>query len=503
MIRRIQRRTRQAFALVLLVPVVLACVMIWFAGRYQDRLAWVEHTRIVIHTIDDFLLSATMAETTKRGYLLTHDRRYLDHFASAKREASSEIRELRELAADNARQQRRIADLQQEWTQRLTEMDTLVGEARRSGRVPADVVALMARGQILEDRIRHICSDMTSEENALLSARITAQRNSAAGLSALFVAAILITLVLLYWAYALIRQYSLARDLADMEIRELNAELERRVQERTSDLQTANEHLRRSNEDLTRFAYVASHDLQEPLRTVGSYAGLLGRRYEGKLDEQADKYIRFIVDGAKRMQTLVQDLLAYSRAGTEALKIEPVAMDEVLADVKRDLRVAIEEKHAAIVSSTLPVISADGGKLGIVLQNLIGNALKFSKPGLAPKVEVHAHQENGDWIFSVTDNGIGFEPEYTDRIFIMFQRLHQVGAYPGTGIGLAISKRIVEAHGGQIWATSQPGVGSIFNFSIPGADVSRPGGSGKAAGEPTPSTERGTLDASEGLIGRR
>ena len=263
------------------------------------------------------------------------------------------------------------------------------------------------------------------------------------------------------------RQYAQERDEAESKIQDLNKDLQSRIEERTAELQETNERLVRSNKDLTQFAYVASHDLQEPLRTVGSYAGLLGRRYEGKLDDQADKYIRFIVDGAKRMQNLVQDLLAYSRVGTQALKFEPTDMNTVLQQAKDNLRLAIAERSAKIISDPLPHTISDAGMMTQVLQNLIGNAVKFSKPGESPVVQVSAKREGNELIFSVRDNGIGFESKYAERIFVIFQRLHQVGAYPGTGIGLAICQRIVEAHGGRIWAQSEPGNGSTFSFTLP------------------------------------
>jgi light-regulated signal transduction histidine kinase (bacteriophytochrome) len=304
---------------------------------------------------------------------------------------------------------------------------------------------------------------------------------------------------LLYWAQRLLRRYSAARDAADLSVRQLNdelrqqveqknelnaelqrsvaeihrlnADLERLVDERTAELQATNAQLLRSNEDLTRFAYVASHDLQEPLRIIGSYAGLLAKRYHGKLDERADKYIHYVVDGAKRMQTLVQDLLAYSRAGTQALKRERISLDSVAAQAAADLRMAIADAGAVLTRDKLPVINADARKLTQVLSNLLSNAIKFRKPGEIPRVHVRAQRAGEFWTISVEDNGIGFEQEFADRIFVVFQRLHEIGAYPGTGIGLAICKRIVEAHGGRIWAESQPGAGSAFRFTIPAVDV--------------------------------
>lgn len=233
------------------------------------------------------------------------------------------------------------------------------------------------------------------------------------------------------------------------------------------DQKQAEEALRRSNEDLQQFAYVASHDLQEPLRMISSYTQLLARRYQGKLDDKANEYINFAVDGAKRMQTLVQDLLRYSRAGTEAYHFQRMDLNEILARVLKDLQARIAETGAAVTHDPLPTLSVDEVKVGQVFQNLVGNAMKFRRAEEAPRIHIGAERRGRDWLFSVRDNGTGFEPEYAEKIFIIFQRLHHVGKFEGTGIGLAIVKRIIEGHGGRIWAESQPGTGSTFRFTLP------------------------------------
>jgi signal transduction histidine kinase/DNA-binding response OmpR family regulator len=237
------------------------------------------------------------------------------------------------------------------------------------------------------------------------------------------------------------------------------AELEQRVEERTTELQ-------RSNAELEQFAYVASHDLQEPLRKVVGYTQLLGKRYRGKLDADADEFIAYAVDAAGRMQQLIQDLLTYSRVGSQGKELALVDCEVILAQALRNLQVIIQENWASITHDPLPTVTADAGQFVQLFQNLIGNAIKFhgDQP---PHVHVKVVRQDHDWVFSVRDNGIGIDPQYAERIFLMFQRLHSRSAYPGTGIGLAVCQKIVQRHGGRIWVESRPGEGATFTFAIP------------------------------------
>jgi PAS domain S-box-containing protein len=225
------------------------------------------------------------------------------------------------------------------------------------------------------------------------------------------------------------------------------------------------EALRRSNAELEQFAYVASHDLQEPLRMVASYTELLGQRYKGKLDDKADKYIHYAVDGAKRMQRLVADLLAFSRVGSQGKPMVPVDVGPVLQYVLDVLGEPIRQADAEIDAGAMPIVLGDEGQVGQLLQNLIGNALKF-RGATPPRIAVEARLHRGRWLFSVSDNGIGIDMQHADRIFEMFQRLHERGKYEGSGVGLSIAKRIVERHGGRIWLESRPGDGTTFFFTM-------------------------------------
>ena len=226
------------------------------------------------------------------------------------------------------------------------------------------------------------------------------------------------------------------------------------------------EDLKRSNEELEQFAYVASHDLQEPLRAITSYTQLLAQRYQGNLDDRADKYINYIVDGATRMQQLINDLLAYSRLGTRGQEFEPADCKAAVQQSLCNLQIAIAEKKAVITCDTMPTVMADEFQLVQLFQNLIANSIKFCRQDI-PLIHIAACRQESEWVLSVRDNGIGIDPEYADRIFIIFQRLHSRRQYSGTGIGLAMCKRIVERHGGRIWVESQEGKGATFYFTIP------------------------------------
>jgi light-regulated signal transduction histidine kinase (bacteriophytochrome) len=241
-------------------------------------------------------------------------------------------------------------------------------------------------------------------------------------------------------------------------------ELERRASE-----------LERSNSDLQEFAYVASHDLSEPLRMVSSYVQLLARRYQDKLDSDANEFIGFAVDGVNRMQRLIDDLLAYSRAGTAEYRFGPVDVDDLVRDTLVGMQTTVGETGAAVAAADLPEVWGDEGQLRQLFQNLIGNGIKFRAED-PPRVEVSAERQERAWLFRVSDNGIGIDPRHAERIFSVFKRLHGRDEYPGSGIGLSICKRIVERHHGRIWVERSPAGGSSFCFTIPDREEQRSAG---------------------------
>ncbi|OGW30817.1 MAG: hypothetical protein A2X54_05815 [Nitrospirae bacterium GWF2_44_13] len=264
----------------------------------------------------------------------------------------------------------------------------------------------------------------------------------------------LIISILMLLGVLLIRDYFRSINLADARRKKAEEEIKRTVAE-----------LKRSNEELQQFAYIASHDLQEPLRMIASYLQLIERRYRGKLDKDADEFITFAVDGANRLQDMIMGLLAYSRVETRGKPFEDVNAAEILGNAISNLKIIIEENGAVITAGSLPVIRGDENQLIQLFQNLIANAIKF-KSEKPPYIHISAERKDAEWLFSVKDNGIGIAQEYKERIFNIFQRLHG-REYPGVGIGLSICRRIVEKHGGKIYFESEIGKGTIFYFTIP------------------------------------
>ncbi|GGO31940.1 ATP-binding protein [Deinococcus humi] len=266
---------------------------------------------------------------------------------------------------------------------------------------------------------------------------------------------------------------ALAHARLHQQLRESHATLEERVEERTRELEEQRRALERSNVELERFAYVASHDLQEPLRTIASFAELIEQRYAGSLDERGLRYLSLVIQGARRMKVLINDLLVFSRLNAVKDPLSPVLLDAALGEALDALHTAIAESGARITSQDLPDVLGVHSELIQVFQNLIGNALKFRRADVRPEIRIEAQRDGEGWRVQVQDNGIGFDPQYAEQIFQIFQRLHRRDQYEGTGMGLAVVQKILEHHGGRVWAQSEPGVGSTFSFTL--MDAARDG----------------------------
>ena len=475
--RLLLQKSRHLVVWLSLLPLLLA-----FAAYRTST----EHFESVQDTLatDDFLSQLTAllstvtdAETGQRGYLLTKQESFLASYREALSNTDQRMARVTELASRNGVSREEISQLRNEVAHKVKELQATIDVREKSGLEAALQAVRTGHGATHMRNIRRVVNQIAAAQRKTLGLRIEAQRRNQELLEGVLAFGVGAGFLLLFFSYRFSAMYVLERDLADAEVRRVADTFEVRVEQRTAELKEQTQELKqrttelqRSNQDLLQFAYIASHDLQEPLRTIGSYVGLLARRYENQLDDTAKTYIQFAVDGASRMQTLINDLLDYSRAGTQTPEKKMLPAERVVKRALTNLRMRIEETGTSILCTELPTIEADEGKLTQVLQNLIGNAIKFRKHDSPPTVTIRAKYESDQWIFSIEDNGIGFEERYTDRIFQVFQRLHGVGKYQGNGIGLAICKRIVEHHGGRLWAHSELGAGSTFFFSLPAFD---------------------------------
>lgn len=461
------RRTQRLIIWLGLLPVLLAFAAFRYSSQHVENVASTLSSDDVIRCLDDLLSTVKDAETGQRGYLLTGNPSYAEPFRQARRTIGAQLNEIDRLEGSSAAGTKALSELRSAVYDKMDELAATI-RLRNTQGFPAALAAVESnRGEAEMATIRALVKQLRQKQGATFRARLEDQRRSRVGLDVTLGIGVLLSFLSLFLAYRVNVMYAQERDRIEANVLLSNEMLEARVKERTAELEQRTRDLQKSNSDLTQFAYVASHDLQEPLRMVGSYVGLLARRYRGKLDETADEYIQFAVDGASRMQALISDLLVYSRAGTQAVQKQPVAFETIVQRALANLSLAIAESSAEVRAGDLPTVAADAMKLTQVLQNLIANALKFRKPGTTPEIYIRATKVGMEWMFSIEDNGIGFDTRYADKIFQVFQRLHGVGKYSGNGIGLAICKRIVEHHGGRLWADSQLGVGSTFFFTLP------------------------------------
>ena len=434
--------------------------------RNEDDKVWVTHTHLVLEQVDAVMVDLLNAETGERGYILTGETSFLEPYDYGIEHIAAHLKELRELTVDNPVQQARLARVEPLISERLTMLHDRIEARKQQGLISGAEIVRQGPGKQHMDRIRAELADMTQEENGLLKLRSEESTKSSRTTELVIVTGEALAIMFLCFAGTVVGLEIGQRRRAENEVRTLNAELEQRVAERTAELNERAKDLARSNSELQQFAYVASHDLQEPLRMVASFTQLLAKRYKDQLDDDARDFINYAVDGATRMQTLISDLLNYSRVGTQGKPLALTDLDALLKRVLESIQFAIEESGAVISSEPLPPVMADPQQLGQLFQNLLTNAIKFhgEQP---PRIQILSERKEGEWKISVRDNGIGISQEHADRIFVIFQRLHTKTEYPGTGIGLAICKKIVERHGGRIWIEPSPGGGTTFCFTIP------------------------------------
>lgn len=461
----ITKKTRTLLGLASVILVGLNILFYWSYTKQKETTERVAQSRLTLQKLETILSLTKDAETGQRGYLLTGQESYLEPYNLAVKTLEPQLAQLKTLSGTESDQQQQLRNLQPLITQKLAELKTTIDLRQNQGFDAAVSVVMTNHGKELMDQIRNTLQQMQREENERLQKWLNARENADVKAQLIFLLGVILTLFSLYLMYRAIEQEAIERKNAEASLKQLAEELEVRVQERTAELAEVNANLQRSNQELEQFAYVASHDLQEPLRAVNSYAQLLTRKYQGNLDAKADKYLGYIMEGATRMQQLINDLLSFSRVGTRGKPLVLTDCEEVLRQVLDNLKIAIAENQALITHDPLPTIWGDEIQLMQLLQNLIGNAIKFRQEE-PPYVHISAQHQDNEWVFSVRDNGIGIESEYFERIFTIFQRLHSKSEYPGTGIGLAICKKIVERHGGRIWVESAPGNGTTFYFTV-------------------------------------
>ena len=504
-------RVRQWFAI---ASVLLGVVTL--AGAVAGTLALVrlaEKRNLVVDRLDPASNAALRLsnalineETGVRGYVLAGEEEFLGPYRSGRVEELRAVSDLRGLVDDagldsNARDLRRVEARARAW--RRGYAVPTIRRVRAEGR-GAIGTAGVERGARLFDRVR---AALERQEASLAATRADARMDFADaatflsvsfGVIALLVLAALVTTTIMLRRTVTLPIGALGRRVRRVAHGEFDHEVRshgpRDIVELADDIDTMRERivsalsasrdaharldaqareLERSNAELEQFAYVASHDLQEPLRKVASFCQLLEQRYRGQLDERADQYIDFAVDGAKRMQQLINDLLAFSRVGRTSGPLQPVDLDEALRRALANLGAAIEESGAKVEVDELPTVRGEVTLLALVFQNLIGNAIKFRSEA-APEVSIGLERRDGDWLISCSDNGIGIDPEYAERVFVIFQRLHAKDEYPGTGIGLAMCRKIVEYHGGRIWLDADAAdPGTTFRMTLPALEESR------------------------------
>lgn len=464
----------------------LLLLLTGFSYRNFQLLAQADRASIQTYQVllqtSNLLRSLVDMDTGLRGYIVVGDDRFLEPFNTGQGDFERTWNEVKRITAEHPEHTQDLRQLHEEEQSWVKDLVMPLIAARRGAHNPSEVMRLsfptaLKRKKAM-DSMRACITRIEKREDVFLRGRTEEQKElqfwTALTLSLGSIFSIVATIALA--AFAVRNQRHLARTVQQLNVAKSSLEDEVRERRRTEErLAVMNEDLKRSNDELEQFAYVASHDLQEPLRAVGGCVQVLQRRYTGKLDARADQFIQHAVEGATRMQALINDLLTYSRTGSRPQVFAPADLDEVLRGVEIMLSVAIQESGAQLTHYALPEVWCDASQIALVLQNFVANAIKFRGPE-PPQIHISAREDKrlGEWVISVTDKGIGIEPEYFDRIWVMFQRLHTRETYAGTGIGLAICKKIIERHGGRIGVESTPGEGSTFWFSLPSGPRTSP-----------------------------
>lgn len=454
----VQSKTRRRLALLFSVPLAFSLIFFIANARQESADSNLLSAQNLRANLSRLLSMTQDAESSERGFLLTGDERYLLPYQQAQTEIDTQIGLCRTLFQDKPEMHAQVEYLLGQVQEKFRQVAETLQAQHDDGFAAALDYEKSGSGQDTMDEIRRTIDTLQLQIGNELQAAHDDQRNLNGWIFVFFLVGTAASIVILISLYNSLIEYIQGQEVAQKQLEAFNVELERRIAERTRELQ-------QSNDELQQFAYVASHDLQEPLRTVTSFTQLLASRYEGKLDEDADEFIGYIVSSARRMTDLINGLLALVRLRKTGQQWEAMPIEELLDEAETSLQAAIREAGATIERTALPALAVDRMQITQLLQNLLSNAMKYRRD-VPPEIRVSAHRTASEWIFSVADNGQGFDQQYAERIFGLFQRLHGRDV-EGTGMGLSIARKIVERHGGRIWAESKPGVGSTFFFSLP------------------------------------
>ncbi len=423
--------------------------------------------RAVIHSLEIQNLQNSVSqlerlakdtESAERGFLLTGDRDYLLPIDEAEHLLPSRIEVCKAFALSHPGFDSQVTEIARLVQQRIGLADNIRDTQRKESFNAAIDLEKAGDPNHIMNQLEHAVNVLLSQIRDLEQVNLERERKLNRWTFIFFSAGTMVMMAVMIWLYNALLSYLYARDDAREQLEKVNADLQNRIDNRTRELEEM-------NSELQQFAYVASHDLQEPLRTITSFSQLLASRYRGKLDADADEFIGYIVSSSRRMTDLINGLLQLVRLRKTSQPIAAVPFEKLLADAEISLQAAIRESGATIEHGNLPSLVVDSVQFAQVFQNLISNAIRY-KSAEPPLIRIFARRDRGNWIFSVTDNGCGFDQEFAERIFGLFQRLHG-REVEGTGMGLSISRKIVERHGGRIWAESKEGEGATFFFSLP------------------------------------
>ena len=451
---------RQLVTAVFIAALLLLVVMASFSyiGMQQsaDRVRWVDHTYQVIIAADDLLQDQSDAGSVMRGYLLTGDRSFLATYSEDRSRAERNLQELKGLTVDNPVQQGNIAELTALTDRRMALLDEMAALGAAGGvKLDASGMRKVSTSHDLMDQVRVLMGRMRAEESRLLTARYAETASTQHWVQLVIAAGDMLSLGALAICLLLLTREVRSRRAAESDVQALNEELKGRAAL-----------LELSNKELEGFSYSISHDLRAPLRAIDGFSQLLEQGYKDVLDAEGMRLLSVVRQNTRRMNALIEDLLAFSRLGRKSLDMMPLDMRQLVQEAVGEV-LADAESRPEIVASSLPSCLGDRALVKQVWINLIGNAVKYSSKSERPRIEIHGREEGGQVIYTVNDNGVGFDMQYYGKLFGVFQRLHGAEEFSGTGVGLAIVMRVVARHGGHAWAESIPGQGAVFNFSLP------------------------------------